>query len=80
MSFWPRSARGTSIPGSTKRWSGARRETSFTFERDYPENTAPFEFAGKSVRFDITIKEIKEKEVPELDDEFATIDRLGSVR
>ena len=50
---------------------GHKATESFSFEREYPENASPSEFAGKSVRFDVIIKAIKEKEVPELNDEFA---------
>ncbi len=38
-----------------------------TFPEDYPLETV----AGKSVTFDITVKEIKAKELPDLDDDFA---------
>ena len=44
---------------------------SFSFEVDYPEDAPTPEVAGKKVRFDVTIKAIKEKVFPELDDEFA---------
>jgi len=38
-----------------------------TFPEDYPQK----ELAGEKVIFTITVKEIKEKELPELDDDFA---------
>lgn len=38
-----------------------------TFPQDYPLE----QVAGQSVRFDITLKELKTKEFPELDDDFA---------
>jgi trigger factor len=38
-----------------------------TFPADYPHK----EFAGKQASFEVTIKEIKEKKLPTLDDEFA---------
>ena len=41
-----------------------------------PRTLPALELAGKRVRFDLTIKELKEKEVPELNDEFAQ--SLGS--
>ncbi len=44
---------------------------SFSFEVDYPEDASTAEIAGKRVRFDVTIKELKEKVLPELNDEFA---------
>jgi len=42
-----------------------------SFEVDYPENAPMREIAGKRVRFEVTVKEVKEKVLPELDDEFA---------
>ncbi len=44
---------------------------SFSFELVYPEDAPAPEIAGQTVRFDLTVKEIKEKLVPELNDEFA---------
>lgn len=38
----------------------------------FPEEYQAQELAGKDAMFKVTIKEIKEKELPELDDEFAT--------
>ncbi len=43
------------------------KELPITFPEDYPTE----EIAGKPVVFEITLKEIKEKELPELDDDFA---------
>jgi len=50
---------------------GRRAAESFSFELDYPQDSHTKELAGKRVRFDLTVKRIKEKEVPELNDEFA---------
>ncbi|MCW6035991.1 trigger factor [Spirulina subsalsa FACHB-351] len=38
---------------------------------DFPENYAREDLAGVSTRFTVTLKELKEKELPELDDDFA---------
>jgi trigger factor len=43
------------------------KEISVTFPEDYPRE----DLAGKPVIFSITLKELKEKELPELDDDFA---------
>jgi trigger factor len=40
-------------------------------EVEYPENYASERLAGKTVRFRLSVKTIRLKEVPELDDEFA---------
>jgi len=49
---------------------GRRKGESFSFELDYPEDAPTHEIAGKRVRFEVTIKELKQKTLPELDDEF----------
>jgi len=46
---------------------GETREVAVTFPEDYPMK----ELAGKSAVFTITVKELKTKELPELDDDFA---------
>ncbi|MFP5212104.1 MAG: trigger factor [Acidobacteriota bacterium] len=58
-------------PDFDKNLIGHKAGDSFSFELDYPEDAPTSEIAGKRVRFDLTIKEIKEKELPELNDEFA---------
>jgi trigger factor len=62
---------GTFIPGFEEQLVGAEigkeTEVNVTFPEDYQAE----ELAGKPVVFKCTIKEIKEKELPELDDEFA---------
>ncbi len=61
----------TMIPGFEEGIIGAapgeEREISVTFPEDYGEE----EFAGKDAIFKLTVKEIKRKSVPELDDDFA---------
>jgi trigger factor len=63
-------------PDFDKHLLGRKPGESFSFELFYPEDASTTELAGKTVRFDLTIKELKEKEVPELNDEFAQ--SLGS--
>jgi trigger factor len=46
---------------------GAAKEIQVTFPADYPRE----EFAGKEATFKVELKEIKVKEIPSLDDEFA---------
>ena len=50
---------------------GHQTGDSFSFELDYPEDAPTPEIAGKRVRFEVTVKELKEKVLPELNDEFA---------
>ncbi|UJA20547.1 trigger factor [Thermoleophilia bacterium SCSIO 60948] len=54
-------------------------------EVDFPDDHQPEELAGKTANFEVTVKEVREKELPELDDDFAadasefdTIDELRS--
>lgn len=46
---------------------GETRELSVTFPDDYPQQ----ELSGKPAVFTVTLKDLKEKELPELDDDFA---------
>ena len=43
------------------------KKISATFPEDYPQA----EVAGRAATFDVTLKELKERELPELDDDFA---------
>ena len=60
--------------------AGDRRQATVPFPDDYPAE----EVAGKSAEFDVTVKEVREKELPELDDEFAAeaseFDTLAELR
>jgi trigger factor len=47
--------------------AGAELEVDVTFPDDY----RPEELAGKAAKFAVTVKEVREKNLPELDDEFA---------
>ena len=46
---------------------GETKEISAQFPEDYPQETV----AGRAALFTVTLKELKEKELPELDDDFA---------
>lgn len=74
---------GNLIPGFEEGLIGAgageRRELSVTFPADYPAA----ELAGREASFAITVKEVKQKELPELDDDFAVdagFDDLAELR
>src|SRR5919201_5727755 len=62
---------GRFIPGFEDQLAGAsggdERNVSVTFPEDYGAE----EVAGKDAVFEVTVKEVKEKELPELDDDFA---------
>ncbi len=55
------------IAGVVGMETGATKEFPVNFSEDYPRE----DIAGKTVNFTITLKEIKAKELPELDDDFA---------
>lgn len=50
---------------------GAKVNDTVEVNVTFPENYGKEELNGKPVKFEVTIKEIKVKELPELDDEFA---------
>lgn len=62
---------GTLIPGFEDQLIGVQvneeTDVNLVFPEDYPEG----ELAGKDVVFKVVVKEIKEKRLPELNDEFA---------
>jgi trigger factor len=55
------------IDGIVGMESGATKEVAVVFPEDYPQA----DLAGKPAVFTITLKELKERELPELDDDFA---------
>ncbi len=55
------------IDGIVGMTPGETKELPVPFPDDYPQET----LAGRAARFTITLKEIKEKELPDLDDDFA---------
>jgi trigger factor len=50
---------------------GVKTGETRNFEISYPEDFYRKKFAGKKIWYSVTIKDIKEKQVPELNDEFA---------
>jgi trigger factor len=75
---------GRLIPGFEEQLVGAsagdERTVSVTFPEDYPAT----ELAGKEAEFAVTVSEVKQKQLPELDDEFASeaagFDTLAELR
>lgn len=62
----------TFIPGFEEQLIGAEIDKEVEVNVTFPEDYQAAELAGKPAVFKCTIKEIKEKELPELDDEFAS--------
>src|SRR6185369_2001025 len=59
------------IPGFEEQLVGMKRGETKTFSVTLPEGYRNPEAAGKEGIFQVALKEIKRKELPELDDEFA---------
>lgn len=62
---------GTFIPGFEEQVVGMKREESKDVEVTFPAGYGKAELAGQPAVFKVGLKEIKEKVVPELDDDFA---------
>lgn len=60
---------GSFIPGFEEQIAGHKSGDEFEINVKFPEDYAP-ELAGKDATFKIKLHEIKEKQLPELDDEF----------
>ncbi|NLG02508.1 MAG: trigger factor [Clostridia bacterium] len=60
------------IPGFEEQLIGAKLNEETEVNVTFPEDYQAEELAGKAAVFKVTVKEIKEKELPELDDEFAS--------
>ena len=64
--------------------AGASAGEERTVEVTFPDDHRPEELAGKTASFDVTVKEVREKDLPELDDDFASeaseFDTLAELR
>lgn len=63
---------GAFIPGFEEQLVGAELNKELEVNVTFPEDYKAEELKGKAAVFKCTVKEIKEKELPELDDEFAS--------
>ena len=62
---------GAFIPGFEEKLVGAELNKEVEVDVTFPEDYQAEELKGKAAIFKCTVKEIKEKQLPELDDEFA---------
>jgi trigger factor len=62
---------GRFIPGFEEQLAGASAGDERDVEVTFPEDYGADEVAGKTAVFSVTVKEVKEKRLPELDDDFA---------
>ena len=63
---------GAFIPGFEEQLIGAKLDEETEVNVTFPEDYHADNLAGKAAVFKCTVKEIKVKELPELDDEFAS--------
>jgi len=59
------------LPAFNDRLEGAVADALLEFSVDYPQDYGAKELAGKSVAFTVKVHEVKRRDVPDLDDEFA---------
>ncbi|MCW2997987.1 MAG: tig [Solirubrobacterales bacterium] len=75
---------GNLIPGFEEQLVGASAGEEKNIEVTFPDEYQAEHLAGQLATFDITVKEVKVKELPELDDEFASdnagFDTLAELR
>ena len=62
---------GRLIPGFEDQLVGAKAGEDRKVEVTFPEDYQAEHLAGKAATFEVTVKEVKRKELPELDDDFA---------
>ena len=67
------------LPEFDEALAGASAGDEVVVEVDFPEDHQPESLAGKRARFEVRVKEVREKELPELDDDFAAGDRKSVV-
>src|SRR5260221_8671853 len=58
-------------PGFDTELAGLSAGAQKTFDVNYPDDYAITELAGRRVSYDVTIKAVRKRIVPDLDDEFA---------
>ncbi|HYZ27605.1 MAG TPA: trigger factor [Thermoleophilaceae bacterium] len=62
---------GRLIPGFEEQLTGAQPGEHRTLDVKFPDDYGAEQLAGKEARFEVDVKEVREKRLPELDDEFA---------
>lgn len=60
------------LDGFDEALGGAKAGERRTAEVHFPDDYRPEQLAGKDASFEITVKEVREKDLPELDDDFAS--------
>lgn len=63
--------RGKLVPGFEEQLTGASAGDQRTVEVTFPDDYANEELKGRAAQFAVTVKDVREKRLPELDDDFA---------
>jgi trigger factor len=75
---------GRLVPGFEEQLTGAKAGDERTVTVNFPDDYGAAELAGKEAQFAVTVKEIKRKDLPALDDDFASdaagFDTLAELR
>ncbi len=74
---------GNLIPGFEEGLAGAAAGETRTIDLSFPVDYPNQELAGKDASFDVTVKEVKHKRLPEVDEDFAVdmgFDSVGELR
>jgi len=72
--------RGGYLPGFEEQVVGLQKGDSKQFRLTFPEDYPRKDLVGRTAEFKVTVKEVKKRRVPELDDEFArTVGDVDSV-
>ena len=69
--FWLRLMPDNFLPGFCEQLVGHKRGDTFLIQVNFPEDFAAKELVGKTANYAVTVKEIKDKVLPALDDAFA---------
>lgn len=67
------------VPGFDKKIEGGKKHDAREFSLLYPDNHHQGNLAGKMVDFKVQIKEIYDRQIPELNDEFAAIFQFKNI-
>ena len=75
---------GRLVPGFEEQLKGAKAGDHRTVEITFPDDYGSDELKGRDAEFEVTVNEVKRKELPELDDDFASdaagFDTLGELK
>jgi len=69
--FWLHVAKDSFIPGFTEQLIGAKAGEQRTVTVDFPADFVSAQLSGKKGVYEVTVVQVKEKALPELNDEFA---------